>query len=519
MALKYIEDGEDENVQRQKHNWNLTEQAAAIAAVGERVSGVLPATPALAEIAVQNYPDKSAEAVISATGISSSSGKTNYRFLIATLKKLGVWSALSNGFLFGSAHQSSATTIKSIKGGNNATGTGTATEFGVTLNGSTNGYTYTAASPSATRAKKTLVAVFSDSNVATGHTSHILSGYSGGTSKGPYICSGGSTNSGSDSTTINNLYSFLSNDGSAALTEAISPGATAGRLVYAAATYDGDQLVNVIHGRDAAFSSIVGNVWDNSATYGIGQNPAGSVRLAGSIHAVLEFNDALTVEQVATVEQALRAMFWIHDTSYDNRFLLFSGNSLTEAASGGGTNWPSKLLEKPAWAAAYPVTNWINAALSGSRVTGYGEYDYYIRGRRHRPVMSEPSKAFVWEGINDVTVSIPAARIISAIDRHCKALKADGFSVYILTLTPVASVGDGMSYAYTTTQQQILADVNSWIRGQKYFSVIDLSVIGSTYPTFLDPTKSDYYVAGDGLHHNDSGRALIADYVDQVTSP
>jgi hypothetical protein len=36
---------------------------------------------------------------------------------------------------------------------------------------------------------------------------------------------------------------------------------------------------------------------------------------------------------------------------------------------------------------------------------------------------------------------------------------------------------------------------------------------------FLQPWDSTYYIAGDGLHHNDAGRALIAAKVADEVSP
>jgi hypothetical protein len=69
---------------------------------------------------------------------------------------------------------------------------------------------------------------------------------------------------------------------------------------------------------------------------------------------------------------------------------------------------------------------------------------------------------------------------------------------------------------------QTINDVNTYLSeyaGAVFGRYIDLYKIGDTYPKFLDATSGDYYVAGDGLHHNDAGRGLIADYIASMVTP
>jgi hypothetical protein len=128
------------------------------------------------------------------------------------------------------------------------------------------------------------------------------------------------------------------------------------------------------------------------------------------------------------------------------------------------------------------------------------------------PFAGQDSIYFLWSGINDVTAKLPTSKIIDSLKRNVLSAKLDGFRVVLLTLTPVASAGDSMAYGYDAAQQVALATINAWIldEGARLSDVVDLNEIAAEYPEFGDPTDSTYYVAGDGLHHNDAGRALIA---------
>ncbi len=82
----------------------------------------------------------------------------------------------------------------------------------------------------------------------------------------------------------------------------------------------------------------------------------------------------------------------------------------------------------------------------------------------------------------------------------------------MLTITNVGSWGAG-------PKKTVQNEVNSWIltTGATIADqVIDLNQIGITYPKFLDPNDTTYYA--DTTHHNDSGRELIANFVNSNLS-
>lgn len=474
--------------------------------------------PSIQSLLSPIYPDADVEALITSIAVPNTAGKNNYRVLINALKKLGIWSSLVNGFLFGSAHQPSSTTIKSIKGAGDATGTGTHSTYYTTLNGTTNGYTY-AQTPDAAVAAKTVIAVFLDSNVATGHNSHVWSAYSGGASKGPAIYAGGSSTSGTENAKVASVYGFASLDGSAVPGEAIALKSTYAEKVYAAIRQSGGRFSLSVHGKDTE-SYALATAWNNVSTVGIGINPASNADLAGKIFAVLDFSVALTDDQLGKVMDVLRYLFSLADGAL--RYCAFEGNSLTASASGGGTTYPDKLLAKTEWATAFVPSRYANNALSGAYESMHGEQQYYRRTAAASPVVGERNILFVWGGVNDITAGISAATIIASLDRHLRAAYEDGWDIYMLPITPVAPAAAGLSYQYSADQLQTIVDVNAYLSeyaGVVFGRYIDLYKIGDTYPTFLDATSSDYYVAGDGLHHNDAGRGLIADYIDSVVTP
>jgi hypothetical protein len=316
----------------------------------------------------------------------------------------------ANGFLFGSSHQPSAATIKSINGAGDATGTGTHSAYYTTLNGTTNGYTYTQ-TPSAAVSAKTVIAVFSDSNVSTGHNSHVWSVYAGGASKGPAIYSGGSSYSGSGNQNVANVYGIATLDGSAVAGENIATLATYNERVYAAIRQSGGRFSLSVHGKSTQ-SYALATAWNNTATVGIGINPSAGAYLAGKIFAVLDFSVALTDEQLTKVIDVLRYVFSLADGA--QRYCAFEGNSLTASASGGGTTYPDKLMAKAEWATAFVPSRYSNNALSGAYESMHGEQQYYSRTTAASPVVGERNILFVWGGVNDITAGISAATIIAA---------------------------------------------------------------------------------------------------------
>lgn len=462
------------------------------------------------------YPEPETEGLITSIAPPTTAGKTHYRLLIGTLKKLGLWSSLANGFLFGSAHQASTTTQKSIKGGNDATGTGNQGTYFASMNGTSHKYTYAGTAVASSEAH-TVVTVFQDTNQSTDHVSHAWSMYAGGAAKGPAIYTGGSTISGTYA--VNTVFGFGSTDGSATTGQITTTSGNYGGILYTALRQVDNRQVLTVHGKQQTYASLA-SLWLNATDRVIGASGAGAQFLAGRIFAVLEFDVALTDSQLETVLYVLR--YIVGNAYTTSRFCAFEGNSLTASASGGGSSWPAKLLAKTGWSTTFTAEKYANHALDGAHASTYNEQTYYMRTAQFRPVVGERNILFVWEGVNDITAGVSTERIVSAIDRHLTAAYADGWDIYVMPITPVAATADGLTYGYSAAQLQQVEDVNDYLQniaGPRYGTFLDLRRIGDTYQTFLDPTSTDYYVPGDGLHHSDAGRGLIADYAYAQVTP
>lgn len=460
-----------------------------------------------------------AEAVADQIGMTSTHGRRMTVMLIKALEKMGLISALGNGFLIGSDFQA-AGNVKSLKlGGSAATivvigGSPTINAFGADLTGS-NGFTYQTPNASAAATARTQIVMFKDSNYTTGHVSHILSNYAGGANKGPAIYSGGSSLTGSFASTANKIFGYGSTDGSA-ISELVTASAAHDGWPVCAALRFGDGLMSLhVQGLDVVRQSLA-SVWQNYATCGIGLSGGGTSGVVGTVYAALDFNASLTSSQIAAVWRVLQHIYSRYATP--RRRMLVVGNSLMASSSDGGSNVFSKLLAKPEWSANHSAVNSLNLALAGSRVSGHNEEIAYERGLELAPISTERSIAIVRAGINDITAGKSAAEVIMSTDRLCSALLSYGFEVWLCNHSVVASAGQGLAYGYTPAQQQVRSDVNTWIAAQSAYKPIDLLRIGGTYPSYLDPTSSAFQ-AGDGLHPSNTARGWEADYITAQIAP
>jgi hypothetical protein len=454
------------------------------------------------------YQDRHAEAVIAAATVTDDRGKEHYRRLISGLKAIGAWDALENGYLLGSSHNASSATIYSITGNNTATGTSTFSDTHATFNGTSDKYTFTNRTPTTAAAGVTFVAFHKADQTTTGIKS-LVSNYAPSPSRGFTMNLGTGFAGGED-----NLVALGSYDGAADI--------NINNIAVDLAS-DSQWSFSAVSVLSGAYS-IIGNsrqpnqnaltpgkltVWNNNANYIMGATTTGAQFYKGDAVFFGVWNAGLTNAQLFAVKLLLESVF--SDAFTLEGGIVFDGNSLTAAATGGGTTWPAQLLALPAWSG---VTRSDNIALSGALQTKRGENNYFTNARRWIPIAGQTVHYVVWSGVNDCTALVPSATIIASLQRHIRRAKAEGFDVTIMTLTPVDGYGWGGSH------QAIRTAVNAWIltaNTTEGVRVIDLNEISVANPDFGTPALTTYYT--DGLHHNDAGRALIAAKVAAELTP
>jgi hypothetical protein len=460
------------------------------------------------------YTDPDADAVITATTTTDERAIAHYQRLIQVMKGMGIWNSLENAYLMGSNWQSSSTTLQSITGGNTATGTGTQSGYYTTFNGTTNKYLFSNVNAGTALTGKTLVAFYK--GAGTQAVNALVSSYQGGSSRGPALSVGGAAVGGSVGlSTIDNIYSLACiSDGTTYTTITVDE-ASDEKWSFAGFSFH-DAQMNLFGNSRNPTRSALAELWSNNSNFAIGANSNSSHFLDGDMIFAGVFDSGLSDYQMFALKLALESIF--SDVVNLPGSIVFDGNSLTASASGGGTNWPTQLLVKAGWG---DIERNTNIAKDGGRQTQEIEQEYFTQARQWLGIAGQDNLYFLWSGINDITASLATQDIIDSLKRHSKRAKAEGFRLVLLTLTPVASDGDGTTYTYDAAQQASLAAVNVWIRGEGATiadQVIDLDEIGVATPLFLDPTNSTYYTAGDGLHHNNAGRALIATKIDADVS-
>jgi hypothetical protein len=468
-------------------------------------AGVVPYRLPLLE---SPYIDFSAEAAITAAGVTDDRGKEHYRRLVSGLKGLGVWSSLENGYLLGTAHNASSTTIHSLTGNNTATGTSTFSETYATFNGTSDKYTFSNRTPTTAAAGLTYVAFYKADQTSTAIKS-IISNYAPSPSRGFTLNLGTSFAGGAD-----NLVALGSFDGSGDINVnnvAVDLASDSEWSFGAASILSGTFSVigNCRQPNQGALAAGKTTVWNNNPNYIFGATTTGAQFYKGNAVFFGVWNSGLSNAQLFAIKLLLESVF--SDALPLKGAIIFDGNSLTAAATGGGTTWPEQLLAMPSWSG---VTRWENVAQSGALQTRRGENNYFTKVRRWIPIAGQTVHYVLWPNVNDCTAGVPSATIIASTRRHIRRAKAEGLNVVILTITPVSGYGWG------STQQTIRTEVNAWTlttAASEGIQVIDLNEISLANPDFGDPSLTTYYV--DGLHHNDAGRALIAAKVAAELTP
>jgi lysophospholipase L1-like esterase len=455
--------------------------------------------------------DPDAKAYIASAGVSDTLAIWRVNEIVKYLKQNNLWSTLTDAFLLGSKFQSSSSTLKSLNLIRTASGSSTFADWGGSFDAITNGYTFTnadAESPVSTGFS--WMTLHQHDPVAAPHT--LLGSYNPVSTRGPYLTIG-YAGTGLNPETAVRLYT--STDGTVANTfinrNNVDYNDDWG---YAFAQWDGSQRTVTLDNLTETTGSVA-SVWNNLNTMGLGMVSNTAFRFDGRIMAAFLWSNAIGVSAYNNFRTRLREVF--SSTIPFRPAVIFDGNSLTGGTSGGGTTWPAKLLLKSGWNSTY--LRYQNYAQNGDRLIEDNLPRLPSIVSSWKPYGSEDVLLIAWPAINDITAGYSTAQITSAYEEYCNIAKAANFRLAICTLTPVASVGDGTAYQYTSAQQLKLSQVNSWIRtsgSQVADQVVDFADLISTYPAFGDPVDTTYYV--DGLHHNDTGRALIADFIDSEIS-
>jgi lysophospholipase L1-like esterase len=465
-------------------------------------------------VTLSPYTDAAADAAITAASVTDETAKTHYQRVVQTLKGLGIWASLDNAYLLGTKYQSSSTTLKSLTGTSDATGTSTFSDYHATFNGTSDKYLFTNVNAATNAAGKTFVAVYEYTGVSSA-VNALISNYAGGATRGPALQVGGSVTLGNGSQYLDNLFALASLDGTA-LTQSSVEFATDLKWSFGAMSLSSGVLSAYGNCRNPSRSELA-TLWANNANNCIGANLNSTHYFAGEMVFAAVFNAGLTDAQMFALKVSLESIFSTTQTLSGG--IVFEGNSLTASAPGGGTTWPAQLLATTNWTTA---TRSQNIALDGALQTGRVENQYFTVARKWLPMAGQDSIFFLWSGINDITASVTTAKITTSLRREIIRARLDGFRVVALTLTPVAPTAAGLTYGYTAGQLTQISDINTWLRetGPSLGAqIVDLDEIGVANPAFLTPWVDTYYVTGDGLHHNDSGRALIAAKVAAEVSP
>ena len=452
------------------------------------------------------WEDVDAAAAITAAGVTDEAAKAHYHQIVRAIKEVGRWADLENAYLLGTYYQASSTTLKSLTGTADATGTSTFSNYSAAFNGTTDKYLFANGNLGTAKTGQTFLVIYKNDGLQA--VNAILSNYQGGSAKGPALsCGGAAAGYASGPTRINDVCALgCPSDGSSNVTVAVVDGVDQ-KYSFGALTF-GDTTLKVFGNGVTPVSGALAELWCNNANFGLGANPNSSQFFDGEIVFAAVFNAGLSDTEIFRLKVMLERI--LTPTLTMTGSVIFEGNSLTGAASGGGTTWPAKLLAMAGWSG---VTRAYNVALSGAWQTRRTESHYGVSVTQHAPWAKQDSLFFLLGGINDITGGLTSTVIIASLKRNVIRAKSDGFRVVLLTLTPVAPSGSGLSYNYDATKLGYIDDINDWILGEGSTivdQVVDLNEITDTYPEFGDPTDDTYYTTGDGLHHNDAGRALIA---------
>ena len=193
------------------------------------------------------------------------------------------------------------------------------------------------------------------------------------------------------------------------------------------------------------------------------------------------------------------------------------GDSITDgfrSTANANARWPDQLAKRLTAAPASAKVGILNAGITGNRLLLDGIGPSAL-ARFDRDVLEQVGATYVivMEGINDIGMagresSPTAADLIAAHVQMIERAHARGLKVYGATLTPF----EGANY-WTTEGEAKRQALNDWIRTSNvYDGVIDFDAV------LRDPEHRTkllaMYQAGDNLHPNDAGYALMAASID-----
>lgn len=194
------------------------------------------------------------------------------------------------------------------------------------------------------------------------------------------------------------------------------------------------------------------------------------------------------------------------------------GDSITDGAfqlTNSDQRWPDLLNDRLKTSDLAGKRSVINAGISGNMVTGErsGNASEGQRAvmRMAWDVFDQPnvSHLIVFEGINDVSVGVPAPAIIDGVRAIIAEAHRRGIQVIVSTLTP--SFGATGDYGGSTLNEGQRGPFNDWVLNSgEPDAVIDFNAAVSTGlspETWLPPLTLDY------LHPNPLGLMVMADSI------
>ena len=193
------------------------------------------------------------------------------------------------------------------------------------------------------------------------------------------------------------------------------------------------------------------------------------------------------------------------------RSLVILGDSITDGLGttpNANNRWPDQLAKRLQANTPTNKVAVINQGIGGNAVTTAG-LGPTAATRYMRDVLGQSGVRWViiFEGVNDVGTTVPAAPVTAAFDQMISQAHAQGLLVYGATVTPFV----GHSY-YSVAHELARQELNTYIRSGKFDAVIDfdMAVRDSSNP----PKLQAAYDSGDGLHLNPAGYQKMADTVD-----
>ena len=179
--------------------------------------------------------------------------------------------------------------------------------------------------------------------------------------------------------------------------------------------------------------------------------------------------------------------------------VLYAGNSLTH---GYGATSPDMSYPSRTMAELGALTPWQNLGHDGETTRQMAAEAATLIDAQMNP--DRPPVVVVWEGTNDVVQGATAIEAYQHLADYCRARKAVGFSVILLTTLP------GYNSAYPAFNS-VQGPLNDLLRAN-WASFADALVDVGALPEFQGGPSVVYYSA-DHFHLQDAGYELVAQRV------